>query len=354
MSTKSIIVAIFALALVFGVVASGCNRNRDNSVASAKTRRQSSKKHELSSVRNVRPAEVLSASAYRPPVRRKRQPPESPRRQPTMYNNYNNTNGYYTAPYQQQQPAYSSASYQVAQAYEPLPEPVPVSQLNNTGTASFIDSGTSYYTTTPASYNYAQPEYYTNQTTNNRTNTRYGDLPEYAYKPSRPDRAAYAPPPPMVARPQSPDLAMARAHLSPLPVPQTQTYAPSAPAAPVMQNNTGRYNYNLTPVPPVEPSQFSAPLPELEPVRYQRVANTRTSHAPRQVPQVPVVAPGQGWQQQQQPQQQQAQFRQLQPVGGFGGDIAQAERTAFAPMEQTRQDTARDWVGNTAATSMYW
>lgn len=365
MPTKPVIVAIFAIALLFGVVVSGCNRNRDNSVASAQSRR-GAKQHELSSVRNVRPAEVLSASAYRPPVRRKRNPPPASRPQPN-YQDYNRQQyaDYGSPQYSFRQPSYTQApAYQVAQAYEPLPEPVPVSQLNS-GTASYVNADSYYapaaYQTVPSvqqgGYNYgysspasAQPpaQYYGQA----GRDDRYGHLPEYAYKPAA---AAYVPP---AARPQSPDLAMARARLArpqaaALPPPPVQTHQ-NAPQVQRDGNNAPRYNYNYNtaPVPPVDPRQFSAPLPELEPVRYQRVAQAQPSRAPRQVPQVPVMMAGGQGQQQAKAQGQQAKFGQLQPVGGFGGDAMEAER-ALAPIEQSAQGDQREWVSS-AATAMYW
>ncbi len=58
MCKTRILLALFAAIAVFGMAASGCNNNKTTAMRSNK---QSS--------RNVRPAEVLSASAYRPPVR---------------------------------------------------------------------------------------------------------------------------------------------------------------------------------------------------------------------------------------------------------------------------------------------
>lgn len=56
---RKIILSIFAVAALFGLNISGCNRNRTQTVANRQARRDNS--------RTVRPAEVLSASAYRPP-----------------------------------------------------------------------------------------------------------------------------------------------------------------------------------------------------------------------------------------------------------------------------------------------
>jgi hypothetical protein len=58
MPTKSVFLAIVAVALGFGIAISGCNRDRGRVAARPVDKRAS-----------VRPAEVLSASAYRPSAR---------------------------------------------------------------------------------------------------------------------------------------------------------------------------------------------------------------------------------------------------------------------------------------------
>ncbi len=58
MTKKSVLLSIIAIAAGFGLLMSGCNRD-GNRVAS----------RPVNSRNQVRPAEVLSASAYRPPVR---------------------------------------------------------------------------------------------------------------------------------------------------------------------------------------------------------------------------------------------------------------------------------------------
>lgn len=348
MPKKSVIVAILGVSLLIGAVVSGCNRNRGrDEFASAKSRRRgATRQNELSSVRNVRPAEVLSASAYRPPVRRQ-QDPSYRSRQP----------GYNSDPYTQ--PSYASAQRRSARGYEPLPEPVPVSQLAVSPT-SFGGDDVSYYNrnapiqTAPA-YSpaiYSQPvaaqrpyyEMYTPQPTYTATqpvqvqetryqapaarandpNNPYGHLPEYAYKPRQ---QSYSPPVPVSApvrvRPQSPDLAMARAGLDPVPAPPPGGYSQRVPSVQPIgaigggapSGGYGNYRYSGEAVPPVDPRQFPAPLPELEPVRYQRVANNAPES--RSVPQIPVLMSSRPQQQQ---QQQPARQRALAPLDDSGGD----------------------------------
>lgn len=99
MCKTRILLGLFAAIAVFGLAASGCNNTKTTAM---RTNKQS---------RNVRPAEVLSASAYRPPVR-STQPLPAP----------------VAAPVYTQAPAYSAApaaySPSLAMAYPAAQVPV--------------------------------------------------------------------------------------------------------------------------------------------------------------------------------------------------------------------------------------
>lgn len=223
------ILAIAGAALLFGVAISGCNRNRDaRATASTRrpvknTKRQERGDRDLAQAPTVRPAEVLAASVKRPQHRRGPAAPGRPyqqRPQPTMQRDY-----------YQPLPVGSQSGYELAQAYEPLPEPVPVSALYN-------QSGVS--------------EIYTLSDTG---------VPMYQTSGYAPSYGAYVQPAPVYEPAQvihpSPELAMARATLPPPPAAGPVYAQPAQPAGFV---------------PPIEPQLFHAPIPELEPVRYQRVA----------------------------------------------------------------------------------
>ncbi len=227
MPSKRVILAIIAVALAFGAVVSGCNRDSETRMAQAgrKSQKETAKKSwrramgeknrtdsradrrrgaddiELAQAPAVRPAEVLAATVRRPQQRRG--PAERP--QPMYQQNY------------QPLPVAIAMSQNLARVQEPLPEPIPVSQYMQTRTA---------------------PYYSTSQV---------------------------APAPQQVVHP-SPELAMARAALEPVSF-----------AAPVFAPRI----QPISAVPPIEPQMFRAPIPELEPVRYQRVAATGQ---PRQIP----------------------------------------------------------------------
>lgn len=379
MPTKSVIAAVLGVALLIGAVVSGCNRNRGrDEFASAKTRRRApSRQHELSSVRNVRPAEVLSASAYRPPARRNQARPEAPyRRQPGYDADPYSQPGYASAP--RRRPDYDQASTRrlavspsafggdnVSYYTSPIQAAPAAPEIYSQPAASqrtYYEMYTPQPVYTEPAYQpqpvySTQPAYPVQQAPAVRANDPYGHLPEYAYKP----RQSYAPPAhvpsmpvsgavsaPVRPRPQSPDLAMARAGLEPPPAPPSGGYGNRVPAVQPIRNGGYSYNQNyqnqarrsVEAVPPVEPGQFPAPLPELEPVRYQRVAN----NAPEQrvVPQVPVLMSAR-------PQERQQPVRR-QAVQQSRGRSASNERErevadALAPLEGSG-----DWVPGTAVS----
>lgn len=148
----------------------------------------------------------------------------------------------------------------MAQVYEPLPEPVPVHEVF--------------------------PGY---------------PAPQAAqYQPVQ-----YYPQPVQVIHP-SPELAMAKAAFEPLPTPVPQMQQPVQPIV----------------VPAVRPDQFSAPIPELEPIRYHRVAN---NPPPTPVPVPLMMSSGNN-------RAQQRDSREMQ--------------RALAPLSQP-SSTGQDWVSST-------
>ena len=106
MPNKSVLLTVAAIALMFGLVFSGCNR--DNRVAMKNDRG--------SSVRNqgLRPAEVLSASAYRSPLRMVYETPAMVSQSP-QYPGY--------PQHQHTQPPPESAPVQYIQARQTSTEP---------------------------------------------------------------------------------------------------------------------------------------------------------------------------------------------------------------------------------------
>lgn len=184
MSYKSMLITAMAAVTLFGVTVSGCNRDTRTAM---KTTRANSRSG------TTRPAEVLSASAYRPPAR-------------TVV----------AAPAPVPAPTLAQAPQQPARQYHRAPTAAPARQQ---------------YARTAPQQNMTQAEY-------------FASAQAYAYS---------APAPVPAARPvqYTPDLVVARADL---PAPRTTAYAPSA--APV-------------PMPAV---YVRAPIPELEPVRYQRLS----------------------------------------------------------------------------------
>ena len=262
MPNKRVILSIFAAALVFGVAVSGCNRDRDARVA-MDSRRQGQqnnrqpraegrdRRKNVSRDRNnvavasrtVRPAEVLSASAHRP-ARRSR--PAAPVSRP------------YSAPYEAPsygQPYIQAVSHGLAQAYEPLPEPIPVSELYRTQGYS----GT--YAAAAPSYPSASSSYASSYSTSTQPVfvSATEVAPMYASEP--------------YVLPSSPELAMARASLEPVEVAAPVYYAPSMQPIQAVEY-----------VQPMERPVFGVPIPELEPVRYPGVAVQQPVQAPAPLP----------------------------------------------------------------------
>lgn len=248
MANKRIIAAVVGAALLVGAVVSGCNRNRDASAAKSRrpVKTTPAVMSELAQASIARPAEVLAASVRRPARSRPAPAMRLARRraQASMYRDY------YQQPYP---PAVLSpqSSAELAR-YEPLPEPVPVSELYRQD----VQRGAQYAN---APYGGAQS----------------GDAYSYAF--IRDARNAQPRAPAQINH--SPELAMARAALTPVAIP------PPAPAMPTMAETAARFSNFV--VPPIEPNLFAAPapIPELEPVRYQG-APPQTPRLPRLVPQI--------------------------------------------------------------------
>ena len=271
MSGKSVILTIIAAALFFGGMISGCNRNRDNRVAMNNRRQPRADSPRApaapSAPRGVRPAEVLSASVKRP--RANRQYSSAPTMASAPYTPPQPVRSAYPHPNAYaQQPIYTVSTSKI---YEPLPEPIPVPNAP-------------VYT---GPVMYAGPTYHSSES------------PVYISEPYVLD------PVPMPVS-STPELAMARAALEPIQVPNT--YIPQV--------------QQLQAPPPVmrqEPVQ-RVPLPELEPVRYHRVANTPAS-SPQAVPVMMSTVPAQ-WD---------------------AHDRRDVQR-ALAPLAQPNTSTSQNWV----------
>ncbi len=293
---RYVILALLAAAVLVGVISSGCNRKKERDPALAQARQKNSgRKGARKSMVNSRPAEVLSASTQR----------NSPRSRPAA-NRYHNfepippitqSAAYYAsstpAPrvettYAMASPSYPARSFaSAAPAYEPLPEPVPVSQLQSVAAYDLQNS----YGPSLASAVYTQPDYSPPlyQTSAYETSSyqpvsyqtaSYVPViqpePVHNFAQSYP-ASDYFPPlgpvydPPVqiqVINHPTPELALARAVLDTAPV-ATQYITP--PPLPEVHIPTA--------YPPVlpEPQNYypPAPIPDLEPVRYQRAAVTQ-------------------------------------------------------------------------------
>ena len=280
MGHKRVIIALLAAAALFGAAISGCNRNREPRVASAgKPRRQRQTRREVEDNAVVRPAEVLSASAHRnspePRTARRRNRP-----QPQYYRD--------AQPNQFQQLA----------AYEPLPEPVPVSELYTTQQPTTTYAYASEYSQ-PQAYQLQAGPYYAsagappvyNQTSvpTQSSATPYMSEP-YTLQPSQTQPSYYEKvydrQPVQIVHP-TPELAMARAKLQ-------------GPALLIDQVMVAE---DPVDVPLPTPESFHVPIPELEPIRYTHAAANRR-------PAVVPIAAAPVQQQQSAPQQQQPQLRQ--------------------------------------------
>lgn len=209
MPNKSVVLTIMATALLFGVVSSGCNRNRNDQVAVASARRHTGQRRDTD--RSVRPAEVLSVSVRRSRPQGRRgveavahtSPPRHQSQPQYAYSHSAPAAGYAEHVYVQ--------SGNLAQ-YEPLPEPIP------------IPNGSVYQPRSLSGYDAAAE-------------------PAPAY-------AAYSPP----------ELALARAAMEPMPI----------PSAPASQSHQQPIPVVVPPVRSDPPLQ--APIPELEPTLYRRVS----------------------------------------------------------------------------------
>ncbi len=257
---RYVVLAILAAMVATGVSISGCNRNRDNRLASNTRRAQGTSARRTGEDRPVRPAEVLSASARRN---------NRPRRSPAATYERIRANQAITssapavsapAPIKYYSPAPSSASYmppapryEYAYVNEPLPEPVPLMSPVYTLPTATADNSTFH----------SQPYYL-----------------EPVYSPAAPapvyQPAVYAMAKPAYVAPahQTPELAWARAALEPMAM--VPAAAPRQPAKPVSYPGGFVNPEPITPVcyPTPQGTEvcYPVPIPELEPVRYRRVA----------------------------------------------------------------------------------
>ncbi len=312
---RYVILALLAAAVLVGVISSGCNRKKERDPALAQARQKNSgRKGSRKSIANSRPAEVLSASTQRTSQRQRQAVnryndfgPIPPITQSAAQYAYSNPSQRVETTYAMASPSFPAArSFASATSgYEPLPEPVPVSQLQNfnSGVGTY-DSAHSYglplasaaqvsseyspplYQTSvyqpaayqPASYQFAsyQPEPMGTVIQPEPAPSLAQSYPAMDYLP--PLGAYYDPPVQIqVINHPTPELALARAVLDTAPIvtgyiappPLPEVYIPStySPALPEPQNYC----------PP-------APIPELEPVRYQRAAATP--------PNIPELTPG--------------------------------------------------------------
>lgn len=262
MPNRSMVLTIIAVALVFGATISGCKRDRDDRVAvntSNPARRDQRPERIRDNRHAVRPAEVLSASAYRP---RQQRPPA---RETLAYSQRPVTYAQ-PAPYRPQpaQAVYAT-SYNLPQVAEPLPEPVPVHQV----------------------------------------------FPHYSPEPVQHQAAAYYPAPVQQVY-STPQLAMAKSNVA-------------APAAPIYASPAQPMPPPVS-VPALKSEQLIAPIPELEPTRFHRVA----------------VAPPVGSH-----SRQPAGIRSSAP----GTNLSERQR-ALAPLPQPPFNSGQGWVSSPATTAM--
>ncbi|MCC8167378.1 MAG: hypothetical protein LIQ31_14865 [Planctomycetes bacterium] len=333
---RYVVLAILAAMVATGVSISGCNRNRDNRLASNTRRAQGTSARRTGEDRPVRPAEVLSASARRN---------NRPRRSPAATYDRIRANQAITASapavpapapieYYSPSPApvpVPAPRYEYAYVNEPLPEPVPVMSPVYTLPTTTADGGTFH----------SQPYYL-----------------EPVYSPAAPapvyQPAVYAMAEPAYVAPahQTPELAWARAALEPM------AMAPAMPlrsaAKPVAYPGGFVNPEPITPVcyPTPQGTEvcYPVPIPELEPVRYRRVATNwsgpgQTTSA-TQVPTVPIL-PAISSVQPAQPVQplqpaRQPQFQPLlQPIRETASQTT--ARPVVQPANFTRPSTSHEW-----------
>lgn len=242
MSKRIVILGCLVVAMLFGVVLSGCNDNREQARRDKRERRSDSDRGRrdrrtarvdrrdddsspLISMRSDRqhPAEVLSASVRRSPESDRRAEQRRPSRPMAI------------------QPIYTHEFTEFASVSEARPAPVPAA-----ADGSYMYYVRDSHVNAPTQYGYSEPGYLSD-----------------AYSPNM---AVYDPPVPVVVL--SPQLSMAQAVLEPAPL--ASVYIPTADTRDLV-------------VPAIQVQQLSAPIPELEPVRYQRIATPEPSSAPKPV-----------------------------------------------------------------------
>lgn len=273
MSKRLAVCAVLATAMVFGVILSGCNRDRDHSSRpsrgekrdrgrSARAKQNPDNDTGWVALRpdGQRPAEVLASSVRRSPAQVRQ--------------------------LEQIRPGRSMA-----------PQPISASEFARASG----DSPSGGYRYRQAETAYAAPRYYESGVPH--TGYLAPATAQAGYPAAMP---VYDPPAPVVV--MSPQLAVAQASLEPAPV--LNAYIPNAAVTDLV-------------VPAIQVQQFPAPIPELEPVRYQRVATPEPSPLPK-----PVMM------------SEKSPFENLRPARQIRP--AEVER-ALAPLAVPAQ-AAREWV----------
>lgn len=325
MPTKTGVAIILISVLTFGAIISGCQRKRGardpgHNTASMPRRsgKKSAKRYDVASARPIRPAEVLSASAYRPQLRRQNTQPAArrPSGQP-----YNYTQAYNKSPAFTPIPSTAPAQHG---GFSPMQPPTPRNYPAQRNGFSPVQPRQSrpYAASRPVSAPYTSefvprpgvPAYQSGQP----APQSFVPVIQPAYTPSYQQTTGYQQYEPLPepiplsypVRAQSPDLVMAQTQLDPnqyaQPVqesapwipssqPQAFTIEPPSPAAldpfPVVSSHSSaRREFESAPpyaVPAITPGQFAIPLPELEPVQYQRAEPMLDPIDRRVVPMVP-------------------------------------------------------------------
>ncbi|MCC8181240.1 MAG: hypothetical protein LIP23_10075 [Planctomycetes bacterium] len=249
MSTKTVFTILALACLGLGIGISGCNRSRDTAMRPTKRNPNA-----------VRPAEVLSASAYRPPVQRHiAAAPAQP--------GYIQTN--------QPQPGYQTAAMtQPRQQFQPR-QP----QQHQQQQRQYAQQPQQYYAMAPAAMVQSRPHQQVTRSVPASREPAQG----YQYIPAqsrqRPERQ-YHP---------TPELAMARANLEPVRI-ANHSQLP----APVMR----------APIPELEPPRFARvtyPVPHLRPSAEVMVSGVQPQRQEVQQALTPLRAPtnsrnaDQGW-----------------------------------------------------------
>lgn len=316
---RYVILALLAAALLVGLVASGCNRKRDRDPSLAQAKSKNSKRNASRKINasGSRPAEVLAASTHRANNRSRQTVnrfaefgPIPPITQSASHYAASPAPAPVQTTYAMAAPSLPTVALaQAAPGYEPLPEPIPLSQLPGVQMSAATPYNYNFanaYAAPAAPAAYAPPgEYgpapyqtaaYSSASQPNLAlptavyQTQTALYEPAAYQPASGFAASsgyatgdylqpngiYDPPVPIQVIHPTPDLALARAVLAT--APNTDVYIAPPPLPEVYVPSTYSQPYQA-------PQNFCppAPIPELEPVRYQRAAIN--------IPDVPELTP---------------------------------------------------------------